>query len=132
VTVTNNDGSLPGTLTGGFTVNAAPTVTSLSPSSRGQGCTSQSIAVTGTGFVSGASVSFSGSGVTATTTFVSSTSLTTTVPVAAGAATGARDVTVTNPDAGNGTKTSGFTVNAAPTVTSLSPSSRDRKGTRQN
>ena len=100
----------------GQVVVSTGAVTAISPNSRGQGATSQSITVTGAGFVSGASVSFSGGGVTATTTFVSSTSLTATVTVAAGAATGARDVTVTNPDAGTGTLSGGFTVNAAPTI----------------
>ena len=51
-----------------FTVNAAPTITSLSPSSRGQGATNEKVVLTGSGFLSGtwsaSSVSFSGTGIT--------------------------------------------------------------------
>ena len=132
VTVTNPDvGS--GSCSGCFTVNAAPTVSSTSPSSRGQGATSQNVTITGTGFVSGASAAFSGTGITVnSTTFVSATSLTANVTVSSGAATGARSVTVTNPDAGNGPCASCFTVNAGPTVTSTSPSSRGQGATSQS
>jgi hypothetical protein len=129
VTVTNPDGDRA-TGTGVFTVNAGPTVTSSSPSSRGQGATSQSVTITGTGFVSGASASFSGTGITVnSTTFVSATSLTANITIASGATTGTRNVTVTNPDGGVGTGTNVFTVNAGPTVTSTSPSSGDRGAT---
>ena len=50
VTVTNTDAQAD-TLTGAFTVNAKPTLTSASPDDRGQGATSQSIVLAGTGFV---------------------------------------------------------------------------------
>jgi hypothetical protein len=132
VTVTNPD-AIAATCTGCFTVDTAvPTVTSATPSSRGQGATNQSITIAGTNFVSGAAVSFSGAGITVnSTTFNSVTSLTANVSVAAGAATGARNVTVTNPDFGSGTRNSAFTVNAGPTVTSTSPSSLDQGATSQ-
>jgi trimeric autotransporter adhesin len=69
-------------------------------------------------------VSFSGTGITVnSTSFVSSTQLTANITISAGAATGARNVTVTNPDAGTGTCSGCFTVNTGPTVTSVSPSS---------
>jgi hypothetical protein len=113
----------------GFTVNAGPSVASASPSSGDQGGT-ENVVVTGTNFVSGASVSFSGSGITInSTTFESSTELKLNVTIASGASTGARTVTVTNPDAGAGSLSSGFTVNGKPTVTSTSPSSADVGGT---
>ena len=132
VTVTNPDGGT-GSCTGCFTVNAAPAVTSTSPSSRGQGATSQNVTVTGTNFVSGATVTLSGSGITVnSTTFVSATQLTANLTVAAAATTGARNVTVTNPDGGTGSCTGCFTVNAAPTVTSTSPSSLAQGTTAQN
>jgi hypothetical protein len=124
VTVTNPD-TTSASLTSGFTVNAAPTVESTSPSSRGQGATSQTITIKGKAFVSGASVAFSGTGITVnSTTFVSATELKANITVDANAATGARAVTVTNPDAGAGTLANAFTVNPAPTVESTSPSSR--------
>jgi hypothetical protein len=131
VTVTNPDAGT-GTGTGSFTVNAAPTVASTSPSSRGQGATSQSIIIKGSGFVSGATASF-GTGITVnSTTFVSATELSANIMVESGAATGARTVTVTNPDAGVGSLASAFTVNAGPAVGSTSPSSRSQGATSQS
>ena len=131
VTVTSADGSTAlGTV---FAVNAAPTVTSATPSSRGQGAVSQNIAIAGTGFVAGAAVSFSGSGITVnSTTFNTATSLTANITIADGAATGLRDVIVTNPDAGVGTRVGGFTVNTGPTVASATPASRGQGATNQN
>ena len=131
VSITNGDGSTAsGTV---FTVNAAPTVTSVNPASRGQDAVSQNVTIAGTGFFSGAAVSFSGAGITVnSTTFVSATTLTANIAVAAGAATGLRDVLVTNPDAGVGTRVGGFTVNAGPTVTSTTPASRGQGATNQN
>jgi hypothetical protein len=113
---------------GVFTVNALPSVTSTSPSSRGQNAANQNIVITGTGFQSGAVASFSGAGLTVnSTTFTNSTSVTANVTIASNAATGARDVTVTNPDGGVGTGNSKFTVNVAPTITSLAPSTHAKK-----
>src|SRR5207245_560636 len=103
VTVTNPD-TTSATLTSGFTVNRGPTITSVTPSSRGQGATNQSLAVAGTNFAVGVSVSFSGTGITVnSTTRNSATSLTVNVTVAGGALVGARDVTALDPDAGMGT-----------------------------
>jgi urease gamma subunit len=129
VTVTNPNADVA-SLAGGFTVNAKPAVTSISPSSRGQGASKQVIVIKGSSFVSGATASF-GSGVTVeSTSFVSSTEVTATVSVEAGAATGARTVTITNPDAGVGSANA-FTVNAKPTVSSASPSSRGQGAANQ-
>ena len=132
ITVTNPDA---GSATSGsiFTVNAAPTVTAVSPTSRDAGAVSQSLTVTGTGFVSGATTSFSGSNITVnSTTFVSATTLTVNISISSGALVGTRAITVTNPDAGNGTSGSIFTVNGAPTVTAVSPTSRDAGAVNQN
>jgi hypothetical protein len=77
-------------------------------------------AAAGSGFVNGAglTVTFSGTGITVnSTTFLSATQVKANITIASNAATGARDVTVTNPDAGTKTLTGGFTVNAAPTIT---------------
>jgi len=128
VTVINPDTGV-GTGTGIFTVDALPTITSTSPSSRGQGATTQNITITGTGFINGTGLaaSFSGTGITVnSTTFNSATSLTANITIAAGATTGSRAVTVTNPDSGVGTGTNVFTVNAAPTITSLNPATHTR------
>src|SRR5207249_2367007 len=123
VTVTNPDAG-NGSCSSCFTVNAAPTVSSTSPSSRGQGAGSKNITMPRTGFVTGAPVTFSPSLLDAhPTSFVSSTSLTANITVSAGATTGAGNVTVTNPDAGNGSCTNCFTVNAGPTVTTPPSSS---------
>jgi hypothetical protein len=129
VTVTNPDAGVGSA--NAFTVDAAPTVTSTTPSSRPQGASSQTLTIKGSGFVNGASASF-GSGVTvSSTTFKSSTELSAKVSVEAGASTGARSVTVTNPDAGLGSLANGFTVNAAPNLESASPSSRGRGASAQ-
>jgi hypothetical protein len=134
ITVTNPD---TGAGTGGtFTVNAAPTVTSASPASLGQGATAQNVGITGTGFASGAAATFSGTGITVnSTTFVSATSLTANVTITAGATPGLRNITVTNPDFGTGTGTAVFSVTvviSSPTVTSASPTSMGQGATAQN
>ena len=132
VLVTNTDGGV-GTGLSLFTVNAAPAVTSLAPLALGQGATSQTVTITGSNFVSGATVSFGGAGVTVngTPVFNSATSLTADVTVSAGATTGARSATVTNPDGGVGTGGT-LTINAGPVVTLLTPSGRGQGLTNQN
>ena len=78
--------------------------------------------VTGTGFLSGATLSLGGTAATGVT-LVSSTSIT---AVTAAHTAGAVNVMVTNTDAQSGTLNSGYTYstsNAAPTVTSISPNS---------
>jgi RHS repeat-associated protein len=121
VVVTNPD-TQTGTKTNGYTYNPAPTVTSVSPSS-GPASGGTSVTITGTNFISGATVKF---GTTTATgvTFVSSTSLTATTP----AGSGTVNVVVTNPDTQIGTKTTGYTYNPAPTVTTVSPSSGPASG----
>jgi hypothetical protein len=130
VTVTNPDMS-GATGSSAFTITAAPNVTSTSPSSRGQGATGQTVAIKGGGFASGATSSF-GAGITVnSTTFKSSTELTANITIESGASTGARTVTVTNPDAGAGSLASAFSVNAAPNVESTNPSSRSQGASKQ-
>jgi IPT/TIG domain/Quinohemoprotein amine dehydrogenase, alpha subunit domain III len=126
VTVTNADGGLD-TAENAFTVNGAPTVTSTSPSARAQGASSQTVAIKGTNFESGTGLaaSFSGTGITVnSTSFVSATEVSANVSIAANASTGARNVTVTNPDTTSAAAAGAFTVNAPPSVTSTSPNSR--------
>ncbi len=123
---------LPSTVDGTVTVFAQPTFaasTPISPASRGQNSTTL-VTVKGTGFKTGMTASF-GAGTTTTGLAVASpTQLTANVAVAADAATGVRDVVLTSPDDGanvgvkaTATKTAGFTITDAPTVTSLTPSS---------
>src|SRR5206468_4274759 len=133
VTVNNNDGSAAATLVSGFTVNAGPTITSVTPSSRGQGATNQNLTVVGTNFDGGVGVSLWGTGITINSTNRNNASkITVNVTVASGAPVGARDVTVTNLDAGSTTLVGGFTVNGAPTITSVTPSSRGQGAANQN
>ena len=131
LTVTNPDAGT-GTATNVFTVNGVPTVTSTSPSSGNQGASNFNVTVNGTSLESGAAASFSGTGITVnSTTFVNSTQLTANITITAGATTGLRNVTVTNPDNTTATGTGVFTVNAGPTVTSTSPSSRGQGASNQ-
>ena len=115
--VVTDPGQGVGTCSGCFSVNAAPTVTSTSPSSRGQGA-SANITVNGSGFVNGASATVGGTGVTVnSTTYVSPTKLTLAISTTNAAPIGARSVTVTNPDMGVGSCAACFTINKGPTVT---------------
>lgn len=106
---------------------AAPTVTSLSPSSAIQGAT-LNVTVAGANFQNGAYCSF-GSGITVNScAFNSSTQLTANVTIAPGATVGKNSVTVTNPDLQTATLANGFTINQAPpppppTLSSLNPAS---------
>ena len=86
-----------------FTVNPpAPTITSLSASSAPQG-SSVAITLTGTNFVSGASIAVSNAGVTAgSIVVVSATEVTATLTIAASAALGATAITVTTPGGSSG------------------------------
>jgi hypothetical protein len=103
VAVTNPD-SQSGALSNGFSYDPPPSIVTVTPSS---GLTSggTSVVITGSNFVSGATVSFGGSPATSVS-FVSSTSLTATTP---SHAAGTVNVAVTNPDSQSGTLTNGFT-----------------------
>ena len=117
VTVTNSDGGA-GTLASAFTVVAPVTVSSVTPN---QGAPGASVPVTiaGSGFAAGAAVSVSGSGVTVSNITVGSgTQITATFVIAAGAALGPRDVTVTNSSVPGVTLSGGFTI-STPSPASL-------------
>jgi hypothetical protein len=90
-------------------------VISITPSS-GPLAGGTSITITGTGFVSGASMTIGG--ITATYSFVSSNSLTANTP---SGTVGAKNVVVTNPDTQTSNTNITFTYAAAPTVTSVTP-----------
>jgi len=106
--VTNTD-SQSATLTNGYTYNTsnpAPTVTGVSPTS-GSTAGGTAVTITGSGFLSGATVSFGGTAATGVNV-VSSTSITATTPAHAA---GAVNVVVTNTDTKSATLTNGFTYN---------------------
>ncbi len=107
-------------------VPPAPTVTAVSPADVVQGSsptkpTKATLTLTGTEFTNNATVSFSETGITVTsTTWKSATTLSVGVSVASSAAPGAVNVTVTTVG-GQGTCTGCLTIDAQPTVTSVSP-----------
>ncbi len=108
----------------GSTGNPAPTVSSIAPSTgpAGGGTT---VTITGTGFLSGATVSLGGTAATGVvvsgSTMISATT--------AAHATGAVNVVVTNPDSQSGTLPNGYTYgNPAPTVSSIAPSTGPASG----
>jgi hypothetical protein len=115
-----NQGSGTGTIT-----NASPcmTVTSVNPGHVGEGAPAFTVTVNGSGFSATAAndtVTVSGTGVTAKVSSATTTTISVKLKVLAGAAIGARDVTVTT--GGNHATCAGcLTVDAAPVVTSLSP-----------
>ncbi|MCI0342429.1 MAG: IPT/TIG domain-containing protein [Planctomycetales bacterium] len=124
VTVTNPDGQ-SGALGGGFTYGTPPsnppTVTNVSPAF-GPTAGGTAITVTGSAFVTGATVTIGGTAATSVA-FVSATQLTAVTP--AGSA-GSRTVVVTNPDGQAGALGGGFTYgtppSSPPAVTNVSPS----------
>jgi len=88
----------------------SPTVTSITPVNQGE--VGVSLTITGSDFVSGASVDFSGTGITKhSTTFVNTTRIDVNVTIASGALSGARNVTVTNPDLQSDVCTGCLTIN---------------------
>ncbi len=128
VVVTNSDGQA-GTLTGGYSyvvINPAPTVTSISPTS-GTTLGGTAVSISGTGFLSGATVSVGGTAATGVTVVNSTTITATTAAHDAGAVS----VVVTNSDGKSGTLSTGYTyvvINPAPTVTSVAPPSGTTAG----
>ena len=94
VTTPAPGGGTTGNLTFQVT-QAAPTLTTLSPTSTAAGTPGISITITGTGFVSGSAARWDGTGVT--TSFVSSTKLTITVPAAWLTTAGTHQIDVVNP-----------------------------------
>ena len=125
VTVTNpapgggTSSSIPFTIS-----NANLVVTSLSPSSASAGGAAFTLTVTGSGFVSGATVNF-GSNPAIAPSSVTSTQIVATIPAADTANGGTANVTVSNPPPGGGISSAQtFTINnPAPTAASVSPTS---------
>jgi len=107
------------TLNNALTILEPPAVVDtvgFTPNKLPQG-TTRNYTVTGSGFVSGATVTISGAGVTVNSvTFVNSSQLTANITVASDAALTARDITVTNPDTEFDTLTGGATVTVDTTI----------------
>jgi len=106
VVVTNTDGQ-SGTLPNGYTYispNPAPTVTSITPTS-GTTAGGTPISITGTGFLTGATVSLGGTAATGVIVVNSTTITATTAAHTAGAV----NVDVTNTDGHSGTLPNGYT-----------------------
>jgi len=106
-----------------------PVVSSINPAA-GSRKETLDVVITGEHFDTAATVSF-GSGIAVNgITAASSTSLTANVTISAGAALGARNVTVTNVSGFNGTLTDAFTVRAAkPVIASSSPAQGNQGAT---
>ncbi|MDB5308070.1 MAG: Alkaline phosphatase [Gemmataceae bacterium] len=110
------------TATGAYTYAAAPTVTSISPTS-GPTAGGTTVTITGTGFTGATAVTFGG---TAATSFTVDSDTQITAATPAGAA-GAADVAVTTAG-GTATATGAFTYVAAPAIAVVSPSSGPAAG----
>ncbi|MEO0081634.1 MAG: hypothetical protein ABIL25_04990, partial [candidate division WOR-3 bacterium] len=123
VSVTNGAGT--GTLTNGFEVrNPAPTLTGTNPT-WGNRLQTLNVTLTGSGYIQGTTTVSFGADITVNSvTVLSQNQLTANITISASAATGLRNVSVTNPAPGGGTATltNIFEVrNPAPTLTSINP-----------
>ena len=121
ITVTNTDGQSIA-LASGFTYQNAPTITSVSPTT-GKAVGGTSITITGTNFLTGATVNVGTN--LCSNVVVNSTSITCTTP--SGIA-GMADIIVTNTDGQSAILVSGFTYQNAPTITSVSPATDNPAG----
>jgi len=130
ITVTN-PGSPPGTLANGFTVipaGPAPTVISITPNFGNSGSSVGIGNLTGTNFISGASVKLSRLGnpdlFASNVNVLDTTNLTCTLTLPAGTSPGSWDVTVINTDGRSGVLSNSFLVNnPGLTVTGITPNS---------
>ena len=129
VSVANPDGGAA-TCACEFTVFEVPTITGLTPSSRGAGAVEQTVTIMGTKFTPTATVAFADPGITVVDSdVVDAFRIDAVVSIAPNVTPGARSVTVTNLDTGQSADCSAcFTVNAAPTVTAAEHTAqRNRK-----
>ncbi len=115
------------TFSSGPSSQPPPVLSSVNPNSGAQGQNLTSVILTGSNFQTSATCNF-GAGITVNScAFNSATQLTASISIGSTATTGARSVTVTNPDSQASTLSSGFTVTAAtqppPTLTLVNPNS---------
>ncbi|HET7892664.1 MAG TPA: IPT/TIG domain-containing protein, partial [Candidatus Sulfotelmatobacter sp.] len=110
---------------GGYTYLAPPTLTSISPNS-GSAAGGAAVTLTGSNFVTGASVTIGGVAAT-NVTVVNGTTITATTPANS---PGTANVTITNPDADSATLSAGFTYLSypPPTLSSIAPASGSING----
>ena len=120
VVLTTPGGSV--TKTGAFTYVAAPTITTVSPTS-GSALGGTTITITGTNFTGASSVVVGGVAATSVNV-VSATSVT---AITGAATAGVKDLVLTTPG-GSVTKTGAFTYVAAPTITTVAPTSGSSAG----
>jgi hypothetical protein len=102
-----------------------PVISSLSPSAASAGDAAFTLTVNGSGFISGDTVMWNSTPLT--TTFVNATQVTATVPANLVATAGSASVTVKDPGGAVSFAVT-FTINAAPTITSLNPNSATAGG----
>ncbi len=100
-----------------YGADAVPTISSVSPTAATKGSSAITLTVTGTNFVSGATVDWNGAALT--TTYSSSTQLQATIPASDLTGAGTFTVTVVEPD-GSASNGQTFTVNAALAITTTS------------
>jgi len=123
VVVTNTDAQT-GTLSNGYTYQAAPTITKITPNT-GPAAGGTSVTIDGTGFLTGVTVRF-GSASGTDVVRVSSTRITVKTPPGPGGTN--VDVTVTNTDGQTAVVIGGYTYQAGPSITAVSPSSGSTSG----
>jgi len=137
ITVTNGDTGVSAASGSIFTVfnPTAIYITSVSPTTIGQGATNVLMHIYGSNFVNGATISMQRTGGSSSritlvssgtssgaTTFIDSTHLTVLVNVSTSSVS-AHDVTITNPDTTTFQLLSALSTTAAPTITSIAPTS---------
>lgn len=123
ITVTHTSGYGSDSCDGCLTIDPGPTVDSADPGNAGQGAKDLDVIITGTNFAGTPTVSFSGAGITVGDVERNSAArLTATIDIEPTAATGSRNITVTNPNAGAATGSGIFKVNdGPPPVGTVSP-----------
>jgi hypothetical protein len=124
--VTVAGSGLTGTCSGCLTIKARPIVSSVTPSNLGQGASSATVKLAGTGFDSTTKVDIAGDGITWSVASRQSTLITLTVSLGTAATLSARDISVSNANGGQSTCVSCLTIVAGPTITAVSPTSVPR------
>ena len=120
--IAGNSNTVAVTFSAAPVTNPVPVLSGIAPSSAGAGGPSFPLVVAGSNFVAGSIVRWNSADLV--TTFGTSTSLSAVVPAASIATAGTAAVTVFNPLPGGGTSAGQtFTMNSAPTITSLTPPS---------
>jgi IPT/TIG domain len=125
VTVVNPDGQIA-SLPNAYTFNPAPSITGVTP---GAGSTAggTTVTITGTNFISGATVAFGQNNATSVA-FVSATKLTAVTPPSTGGVEGAVTVYVTIPDGQTAALPASYVYHLPPAIISLTPSSGPTSG----